>query len=161
MRSQHLSPVPTPVLAIRPLTAADDAGFATLVTAMHTHLTSADFAARLAEMRAQGYRAVGLFIDGEMVAVSGYWVMTRFYVGRTLVIDNLVVAAARRSQRLGQRLLDWLEAEARAENCQAIVLDAYSHNLDAHRFYIRNRFDIIGYHFFKRLASHPLSPDAA
>lgn len=153
MSTPRLSPVAAPVATIRPLTQDEDGAFGALVAELHPQLSPADFAARLAEMRAQGYQAVGLFRDGTLVAVSGFWVLTRFYVGRTFVVDNLVVADGWRKAGLGQQLLDWLEAEARALGCVAIVLDTYTQSTDAQRFYIRNRFDIIGFHFSKRLTS--------
>jgi GNAT superfamily N-acetyltransferase len=152
-------PFPAPAFVIAPvirlLTAGDAPAFYARLTELHAHLFEGDFTTRLAVMQERGYQGVGLFLGDELAAVSGFWILTRFYVGKTFVVDNLVVTASRRNQQLGQVMLDWLEVRARAEGCVSIVLDTYTHSTDAHRFYSRNRFDIIGFHFSKRLTPDP------
>ena len=58
-----------------------------------------------------------------------------------------VMAQLRRSQGVGKALLDWLRPEARRQGCDQIHLDSRLIRLDAHRFYEREGFEKIAYHF--------------
>ncbi len=106
---------------------------------------------RLAEMRENGYRCAGAFVDRECVGVAGLWFGTRFWCGRYVDIDNFVVDPSWRNQGIGQALLDWVEDYARQEGCEKAVLDAYVTNDRAHAFYIRCNYRIVGFHFDKDL----------
>lgn len=108
-------------------------------------------AQRLAEMRENGYRCAGAFVDRQCVGVAGMWFGTRFWCGRYVDIDNVVVDPSWRSHGIGQALLDWVEDYARRQGCEKAVLDAYVINDRAHAFYMRRGYRIIGFHFDKDL----------
>ncbi|MEJ8758346.1 GNAT family N-acetyltransferase [Pontibacter sp. H259] len=105
----------------------------------------------LTQMLPNGYRMVGIFDEDDCVGLSGFWINTKLYSGKYLEIDNFVVDDRYRSQQLGKQLADWLQAEALQHNCQTIMLDAYTSNHQAHRFYFREGFHIKSYHFYKSL----------
>lgn len=71
--------------------------------------------------------------------------------GRHLYVDDLVTRAAARSSGVGAALLRSLEATARALGCRKLELDSGSHRTRAHAFYLRERMEITGFHFVKRL----------
>lgn len=98
-------------------------------------------------MRDEGYRLAGVETDQQLVAVAGYRFMTMLYAGRILVIDDLVVDAECRSRGHGERLIRWLEEEARAGGCAQIQLISRVTREAAHRFYFRNGFGIECFHF--------------
>ena len=79
--------------------------------------------------------------------MAGFRVMEMLYSGRFLSIDDLVTDSRRRSQGVGKALLDWLRPEARRQGCDQIHLDSRLIRLDAHRFYEREGFEKIAYHF--------------
>ncbi len=98
------------------------------------------------------YRAVAAFDDnGVMVAASGYWIGARFYSGAFMQIDNFVVDEALRNSGIGVKMLEWLEAEAKRQSCERIILDSYVENAVSHRFYFKHGFVIAGFHFNKRM----------
>lgn len=138
-------------LSVQPVTAADHPVFFRLMQDMHPHLTETQFLGYVAEMRAQGTTVVGAFRNGAMCGVAGYRILTRFFIGKTFDLDGFAVDPSCRGQGIGAFLLEWLEQEAARLGCTAMVLDAYVHNADAHRFYFRYGFHIKGFHFFKAL----------
>jgi GNAT superfamily N-acetyltransferase len=46
-------------------------------------------------------------------------------------------------------LLRWLEARARVEGCPTITLHSATHRDRAHRFYFREGYRILAFHFTK------------
>lgn len=51
----------------------------------------------------------------------------------------------------GATLLRWLEGRGRMLGCTLATLNSATHRSDAHRFYFRARYKIIGFHFNKDL----------
>lgn len=111
----------------------------------------ATLAERLNAMRDSPYRCIGAFDGSQLVGICGMWPGTKFYCGKYLELDNLFVLEAYRRQQLGQRLFHWVEQLARAEGVEALMLDTYVTNTASHKFYYREGYEIIGYHFWKRL----------
>jgi len=123
-----------------------------LVQLLNPELTQEQFDIYLKDMLEAGnYFLVRLEEDGQLLGISGYWLATKFYCGRYLEIDNLVIDPAHRNKGLGEQLIEWLETEARREKCDTIMLDAYVENFDAHRFYYRHGFKGRGFHHLKHL----------
>ena len=121
-----------------------------LIHQLNPTMTHARFMRRLKTMRPLGYRAVGVFCGTQMIAVSGFWVRTRFWSGREFDIDNFIVDSAHRKKGIGELLYAWLEAQAKKEKAELIVLDSYVTSHWAHRFYLRQGFEITGYHLTKK-----------
>lgn len=123
-----------------------------LLSQLNSSITKAQYIDYLDDMIAHGYRMVVMEDEqGNAVAMSGIWVTTKFYSGRYLEMDNVVVAETHRSSGLGKQLSDFVLQIALNEKCQTIMLDAYLENESAHRFYEREGFVRKGYHFLKTL----------
>jgi len=114
-------------------------------------------AQRLQDMTAQGYQCAAAFAGDYCIGVAGIWLGTRFWGGRYLDVDNVIVDLQYRGTGIGQQLMDWVERYAHREGCEIMVLDAYVTNDLAHKFYQRNGYQIVGYHFVKSLRSTGLS----
>ena len=67
-------------------------------------------------------------------------------VGSSLVTDE-----GRRSEGVGRALVDWLSSRAQMLKAANLALDSGTHRVNAHRFYLRERFDITSFHFNKKL----------
>ncbi len=97
------------------------------------------------------YRCFGLYINNILVGVSGAWLTTRLYSGKQLEIDHFIIHPNHQDKGLGQRFIDFLQEYALQQNCESVELNAYVSNHLSHRFYFKNGFKILGYHFVKRL----------
>jgi GNAT superfamily N-acetyltransferase len=107
-------------------------------------------------LRPAGYRLVGVF-DGDgadAIAVAGFRECTGLAWGHYLYVDDLVTASTARGAGHGERLMAWLEAEARRLGCEAVHLDSGvgSDRAAAHRLYMRHHLRISAYHFEKDLS---------
>jgi GNAT superfamily N-acetyltransferase len=99
----------------------------------------------------EGYRVVGVRDRGAWKAAAGFHIFTNFNNGRILYVDDLVTIQESRSKGYGKFLNDHLVQLARNAGCASIELDSGVHRHDAHRFYLRERYDISSHHFSRRL----------
>lgn len=119
---------------------------------LRPHLTAEDFAEVYDEGYEQGLRFTGAYSDrGRCVGVAGWRVVVNTHRLRMLYVDDLVTVPEARSTGVGRALLEHVEARARELGCNALELDSGTHRRDAHRFYMRERMTIMGFHFDKVL----------
>lgn len=113
---------------------------------------SADYAAHMEMMFADGGRMVQLVYTGKVAALAVWRSYLTTYASRILVVDDLVTDETLRSRGHGGTLLRWLEDQARQLGCGALHLDSGVQRTRAHAFYFRERMHINAYHFSKVLA---------
>lgn len=118
---------------------------------LRTGLTAELLAQVLAEGGPQGLRFLGAFWDDECAGLAGWRLVANTSATRKLHVDDLVTAAARRSQGVGQVLLTELERRATDAGCTVLDLDSGVQRYGAHRFYLRQRMNISAHHFGKAL----------
>ncbi|MFJ3876551.1 GNAT family N-acetyltransferase [Streptomyces sp. NPDC090077] len=119
---------------------------------LRPHLTDALFRQVYEHGRAQGLRFTGAYADdGACVGAAGWRIIDNTSSLRKLYVDDLVTAASARSTGVGHELLVHLEAHARAAGCHELNLDSGTQRTDAHRFYLRERMDIVAFHFSRAL----------
>ena len=110
-----------------------------------------DYAARLAQVFANGAR-MSVAVEGEAVRGVAVWrLIENTYEGRRLYVDDLVTDQAQRSRGVGHALLGHLEQHARQQACDMLALDSGTQRADAHRFYFREDMMISSFSFRKRL----------
>lgn len=97
------------------------------------------------------YRCFGLFVGDELVGISSGWITIRYYSGRQLEVDNVVIDDAYRSQGLGQSFFAYLESWAKNDGCRSLELNTYTGNRRSHKFYYGRGYEIFGFHFIKHL----------
>ena len=122
-----------------------------LVRVLNPALAPDLLAARLTEMTGQGYQCTGAYLGEKLVGICGLWVATRFYCGKYIEPDNVVVDPDYRSLGVGQALMAWVYAYARELGCEVCELNSYVVSPRAHKFYFNEGFAVLGFHFQKRL----------
>ena len=110
-----------------------------------------DYAARMAVVFANGGRLAVVTDACRVICVALWRVIENTYEGRRLYVDDLVSDQSSRSQGAGRMMLAWLEAKARALDCEVLALDSGVQRSDAHRFYFREGMSISAYCFKKAL----------
>jgi GNAT superfamily N-acetyltransferase len=97
------------------------------------------------------YHIAGIWNKDILIGLSGFWLGCKFYCGPYLEVDNLIIDQQYRNQHLGKLLMDWLTEYAKKQQCHSIILSSYVTNYPSHKFYYREGFSILGYHFSKKL----------
>jgi GNAT superfamily N-acetyltransferase len=104
----------------------------------------------IAQVKAQqqeGYQLAYVERDGQVLCVAGFVVGRKLAWGKHIYIDDLVTDARHRSSGAGAMLINWFRSHARQLGCQQIHLDSGVQRFGAHRFYLREGFDIASHHF--------------
>jgi GNAT superfamily N-acetyltransferase len=120
----------------------------------HKHITKENFLRNIDEILSEkNYQMIAAFIEDKMVGIAGYWVLTRFYSDKYVQVGNMVVDEQHRSTGVGKTILDFIENEGKKRGCQHFILDSRLDNKKSHDFYLREGFEIMGYHFMKDIPS--------
>jgi GNAT superfamily N-acetyltransferase len=138
-------------LSIRELSPGDMPAMYSLIKQANPKITRTRFESLLSDMRKAGYRCAGAYKGKTLVGVAGFWVGYRFWCGKYIDVDNVVVAKSYQGSGIGTKLMAWVEKEGKRLKCDISVLDSYTIAHPAHRFYFRQGYVILGYHFTKEL----------
>ncbi|GAA4128203.1 hypothetical protein GCM10022250_16730 [Flavobacterium chungbukense] len=103
------------------------------------------------------YTQIAVFEKEVCLGLTGCWSATKLWTGKYLEIDNFVVNPDYRSRGIGKLLTDYVEKKALDLNCSSIVLDAFTGNFGAHRFYYNQGYAPKGFHFVKILDEKKLT----
>jgi GNAT superfamily N-acetyltransferase len=105
----------------------------------------------LSAMLPNNYKQLIVVENGITIALAGFWIGTKLWSGKYLELDNVVVHEDFRSKGIGSIMTNYLNQKAIDEDCKMIVLDAFSTNFGAHKFYMNHGFVPKGFHFIKFL----------
>ena len=116
---------------------------------LYPNLSEEKYRNYLSEMVPHNYSQIGVFEDETCVGITGCWSATKLWTGKYLEIDNFVVNPNFRSKGIGKLLTDYIEQKAIDLECSSIVLDAFTGNFAAHRFYYNQGYGPKGFPFVK------------
>src|SRR5580698_6941059 len=138
------------ILEFRELTIRDSNTIVPLANKLHPATAPEIISAYLAEMfRLPTYHCFGLWQNKKLIAVSNGWITVRFYSGKQLEVDNVIVDPDLRSQGVGKRFFSFIEQWAVQHQCKTIELNTYVQNSRSHKFYFNEGYSILGFHFQK------------
>ena len=106
---------------------------------------------RFSEMFSQNYECAGVFYGDKLVGVCGLWFCTRHYSGKSVEPDHVYIEDGYRGQGLGKHFFAWIYNYVIQKGYEAVELNTYVNNYPSHKFYYNEGFEILGYHFFKKL----------
>lgn len=121
---------------------------------LRTQVVESEYLERVRRQeQTNNYHLAAVIEDSAVKCVAGYRISECLLFGSFLYVDDLVTDEAARSKNYGKQMMDWLVEEARRNGCSQIHLDSGVQRFAAHRFYLRERMDIICYHFSKIIES--------
>jgi len=107
---------------------------------------------RFNEMKDQNYECAGIFDESDnLIGVSGLWYCTRHYIGKSVELDHVYIQPEHRGIGLGKQFMAWIDNYLKKRGCNSIELNIYVQNYPSHKFYYNEGFEILGYHFLKKL----------
>ncbi len=124
---------------------------------LYPNLTLEYYNQLLDQMLGNNYGQIAVFHNNECIAISGFWLGTKMWCGPYLELDNVVVKESARGTGAGKLMQSYLEKKAEHLGCHIMVLDAYSNNFKAHRFYYNQGYAPRGFHFIKILEEDKLT----
>ncbi|MGM5469628.1 GNAT family N-acetyltransferase [Flavobacteriaceae bacterium LMO-SS05] len=106
---------------------------------------------RFAEMVTQNYECAGVYDGDKLIGISGMWYCTRHYSGKSMEVDHVYIDDGYRGHGLGKQFFSWMYDYVKAKGYESVELNTYVQNYPSHKFYYNEGFEILGYHFFKKL----------
>lgn len=128
-----------------------------IIRHLYPNISEEKYQAYLEAMIPHNYTQVAVFEDEECVGLTGLWYGIKLWSGKYLEIDNFIVHPAHRNKGIGTILTDYVNQKATDLGCTMIVLDAYTQNFTAHRFYYNQCYMPRGFHFVKTLNEEGLT----
>ncbi len=109
------------------------------------------YKAFLVDMIPNNYKQLVVFENDVCVGMTGFWFGTKLWTGKYLEIDNFVTHPEHRKKGIAKQMTDYLAEKAKKLGCTCIVLDAFTGNFEAHRFYYNQGYVPKGFHFIKTI----------
>ena len=63
---------------------------------------------RLDEMVERGYECVGVYDGDKLIGISGLWILVKYYIGRHIEPDNVVILPEYRGKGVGEQMMEWI-----------------------------------------------------
>ena len=120
-----------------------------LMRFLYPTFTVEKYDAYLTEMIPHNYKQIAVFEQDVCVGISGLWSGTKLWSGKYMEIDNFIVHPDHRKKGVGKMMTDYVDAKAKETGCTMIVLDAFTENFTAHRFYYNQEYVPKGFHRLK------------
>ena len=122
-----------------------------IVKQLYPEFTVEKYGTLLDEMLKANYQQVIVTKNNNTIALTGVWIGTKLWSGKYIEIDSFVVHEDFRGQKIGDILIEEVHKIAEKEAANQIVLDAFTTNFTAGKFYINHGFQPKGFHFVKIL----------
>jgi ribosomal protein S18 acetylase RimI-like enzyme len=122
-----------------------------IVKQLYPDFTVEKYGTLLDEMLKANYQQVIVTKNNKTIALTGVWIGTKLWSGKYIEIDSFVVHEDFRGQKIGDILIKEVHKIAEKEGANQIVLDAFTTNFTAGKFYINHGFQPKGFHFVKIL----------
>ncbi|MBP0904478.1 GNAT family N-acetyltransferase [Mariniflexile gromovii] len=106
---------------------------------------------RFSEIVNQNYECAGIYNDKKLIGICGLWFCTRHYAGKSVELDHVYIDEDFRGKGLGKKFFEWIYNYAELKGCKTVELNSYTTNYASHKFYYNEGFNILGYHFLKKL----------
>ena len=122
-----------------------------IIKELYPDFTLQKYESLLDEMLPINYKQLILQENNETIALAGFWIASKLWCGKYLELDNVIVHPNHRSKGIGKIMTEYLVEKAIKNNCTMAVLDAYTGNFGAQKFYMNHGFVPKGFHFVKDL----------
>jgi len=122
-----------------------------LLRMLNDKITEETLQERLTEMVKNGYECMGAYDNDKLIGICGLWVLTKYYVGRHLEPDNVMILPEYRGKGIGEAMMESVYAYGRSKGCVASELNCYVTNSGGQKFWANEGYKIIGFHYQRTL----------
>jgi GNAT superfamily N-acetyltransferase len=110
-----------------------------------------DYARRMKEIFVAGAE-MAVAVEADAVrGVCVFRMLNNTSSGLALYCDDLVADETTRSTGVGHAMIAYMEALASERGCNVFTLDSGTQRQKAHKFYFREGFTVVAFHFVKPL----------
>lgn len=124
---------------------------------LYPNMTLERYESFLKDMIPKSYKQAAVFEEDTCVGLTGFWFGTKLWTGKYVEIDNFIVHPEHRQKGIGKIISDYIDQKAKELNCTCVVLDAFTGNFPAHKFYYNLGYVPRGFHFIKTIDENGFS----
>src|SRR5919202_2478979 len=95
---------------------------------LHPALEQETLQTRLDEMLTRDYHCVGVYDAENLIGISGLWILTKYYVGRHIEPDNVIILPDYQNKGIGNLMMNWIYEYGKTQGCVASELNCYVSN---------------------------------
>ena len=106
---------------------------------------------RLDEMVQTGYECAGVYDGTSLIGICGLWILTKYYVGKHIEPDNVIIHPDYRNKGIGELMMEWVFDYGKSKGCIASELNCYVSNERGLKFWEAQGYKVLGYHLQKSL----------
>ncbi len=128
-----------------------------IIQQLYPEITLQKYQSYLEEMIPHNYQQIAVFENTVCIGLTGMWSGIKLWSGKYIEIDNFIVHSGHRKKGVGKMMTDYIDKLAKENDYTMIVLDAFTGNFKAHRFYYNQGFSPKGFHFVKILNEEGLT----
>jgi GNAT superfamily N-acetyltransferase len=128
-----------------------------MIQFLYPNMTRERYESFLKDMIPKGYRQVVVLEENTCVGLTGFWFGTKLWTGKYIEIDNFIVHPEHRQKGIGGIISSYIDQKAKELDCTCIVLDAFTGNFSAHKFYYNLGYVPRGFHFVKTIDENGFS----
>ena len=122
-----------------------------LIKFLYPEMSIQKYESYLKAMQPHNYQQIAVFDKENCIGMTGLWSGVKLWTGKYLEIDNFIVHPDSRELGVGRLICNHIDEIAVAEGCTCIVLDAFTGNFKAHKFYYNLGYEPRGFHFIKTI----------
>ena len=104
---------------------------------------------RLPKMIEHNYKCAGVYDGDKLIGICGVWVLFKYYIGKHLEADNVMIHPDYRGKGIGPFMLDWVNDYGKSIGCVATELNSYIPNDRGNKFWKNYGCQKLGYHYRK------------
>jgi GNAT superfamily N-acetyltransferase len=128
-----------------------------MIQFLYPNMTLEKYKSYISEMQPHNYTQIAVFDGDKCVGLTGLWTGTKLWTGKYLEMDNFVVHPEYRKRGIGKIISEFINQKAKDLGCTCIVLDAFTANFGAHKFYYNLGYEPRGFHFIKTINENGFS----
>jgi len=122
-----------------------------LLRILNDKIDDATLFERLEDMMQKNYACAGVYDEGRLIGICGLWILNKYYVGKHIEPDNVMILPEYRNKKVGGQMMEWVYEYGRSQGCIASELNCYVVNDKGIRFWLNQGYKIIGFHCQKTL----------
>ena len=139
------------MISFRLIPSEDIHSIVPLLRALDDSFSAETLMGRLDEMLELGYLCVGVYDKDRLVGVSGLWILAKYYIGKHIEPDNVILLPEYQGRGIGRKLMAWIYDYGKSIGCRATELNCYISNEAGQKFWESEGFKAIGLHYQKKL----------